>query len=198
MTGQSATREKLVSEGIRQMLAHGYEGIGIGPILASVKVPKGSFYHFFRSKDDYVIAIIDAYEEHYRTLRETIFGDTAHSPLARLDVYLETLERELIDQHPSGGCLYGVLAQTITARNPAIRDRLSASFQAWETSLRQLLALAKDEGEIAVGSNVADLAAGLVDAYEGALIRMKATDDRQAFTRFRTVSVPRLTGASML
>lgn len=36
----STTRERLISEGVRQLLAKGYEGVGIGPILAAVKYRK--------------------------------------------------------------------------------------------------------------------------------------------------------------
>ncbi|TQX84012.1 MULTISPECIES: TetR/AcrR family transcriptional regulator [Rhizobium] len=195
MAIQSTTREKLISEGMRQLLAHGYEGIGIGPILTSVKVPKGSFYHFFKSKDDYVVAIIEAYEEKYRAVREAIFNDTSISPLSRFDEYFAVLEREITDEHPSGGCLYGVIAQTVTSRNPTVSTKLSASYRQWEDSIRQLLALAQSLGQIDKQVDVDSAAVSVVDAYEGTLIRMKATGDTAAFKRFRKVAIPRLVGA---
>jgi len=180
---------------MRQMLAHGYEGVGIGPILATVNVPKGSFYHFFKSKDEYVVAILDAYEEKYRPMREALFSDASRSPLSRLNGYFEALEQELLALHPSGGCLYGVLAQTITARNADIRAHLAASFERWQAHIQSLLAEAQATSEIDDDVDVAEIAAALLDAYEGALIRMKASDDVSAFRRFRTVILPRLVGA---
>lgn len=190
----SKTREKLISEGMRQLLSNGYEGVGIGPILAAVKVPKGSFYHFFESKDDFVVAVIETYAKHYRELREAAFADGSLSPMSRLDRHFEVLEQEVIECHPSGGCLYGVIAQTVSERVPAVRAAVTASFVAWEQGLRDLLTLAQREGEISAAADPGSLAARIIDAYEGTLIRMKATDDLTAFGRFRRDVIASLVG----
>ncbi|MDE1158168.1 MAG: TetR/AcrR family transcriptional regulator [Neorhizobium sp.] len=192
MNGQSATRIRLISEGMRQLLAHGYEGVGIGPILKAVDVPKGSFYYFFSSKDEFVVAVIEAYEEKYRTMREAQFGDTSRRPLARLDAYFEMLEQELRQEAPYAGCLYGVIAQTAAGRSALVRDALVTAFDRWERSMRDLLSCAQAEGDVGDDEDVADLAACIVEAYEGALIRFKATEDISAITRFRQNGLKRL------
>lgn len=189
---QSATRMRLISEGMRQLLAHGYEGVGIGPILKEVDVPKGSFYYFFASKDDFVVAVIEAYERKYAQIRESLFADASLRALQRLAVYFETLELELKQDGPYAGCLYGVIAQTAAGRSALVRDALAISFRRWETSIRELLAHAQYEGDIADDEDVSDLCACIIEAYEGALIRVKATGDTAAFTRFRTKGLQRL------
>jgi TetR/AcrR family transcriptional regulator, transcriptional repressor for nem operon len=189
---QSATRTRLISEGLRQLLAYGYEGVGIGPILKAVDVPKGSFYYFFKSKDDFVVAIIEAYEAKYTLLRRALFTDASRSPLARLDAYFEMLEQELAQEVPYAGCLYGVLAQTAAGRSAFVLDALATSFDRWERSIVELLSIAQQEGELSEDEDIADLAACIVEAYEGALIRVKVKDDVQAFTRFRNSHLKRL------
>lgn len=193
MNIQSATRTRLLSEGLRQLLAHGYDGVGIGPILKAVDVPKGSFYYFFQSKDDFIVAIIEAYEAKYSMIRKALFSDTSRRPLARLDAYFEMLEQELIREAPYAGCLYGVLAQTAAGRSAFVLDALATSFDRWERSIVELLSIAQQEGEIATGEDIADLAACIVEAYEGALIRVKVKGDMPAFTRFRNKGLKRLT-----
>lgn len=192
MASPLTTRDRLISEGMRQLLAHGYEGVGIGPILKAVNVPKGSFYHFFKSKDDFVVAIIRAYEEKYRAVRARYFSDASLTPLARLDGYLGELERELQEDGAYGGCLYGVIAQTITGRDPAVSHAMTSSFLTWEKSLRELLEAAQAAGQIDLSIDLDDLVATLVEAYEGALIRMKALNDATVFTRFRTKGLARI------
>ncbi|MFF2320969.1 TetR/AcrR family transcriptional regulator [Agrobacterium sp. NPDC058088] len=192
MVGQSATRARLISEGMRQLLAHGYEGVGIGPILKEVDVPKGSFYYFFASKDDFVVAVIEAYEQKYAEIRERFFADTSLGALQRLADYFETLEVELRQDGPYAGCLYGVIAQTSAGRSALVRDALAISFGRWETSIRELLTQAQCEGKIAREEDVSDLCACIIEAYEGALIRVKATGDIAAFSRFRTRGLQRL------
>lgn len=105
--------------------------------------------------------------------------------MSRLDRHFEDLEQELMECHPSGGCLYGVIAQTVSERVPAVRKAMTASYLAWEQGLGDLLTLAQSEGEISADTDPRDLAARIIDAYEGTLIRMKVTDDLTAFGRFR-------------
>src|SRR5271163_2415989 len=62
------TRKVLIDEGLKALLANGYDGVGIGPVLAAAGVPKGSFYHFFRSKEEFACAVLDAYAERYLRL----------------------------------------------------------------------------------------------------------------------------------
>jgi TetR/AcrR family transcriptional regulator, transcriptional repressor for nem operon len=192
MDGQNTTRACLISEGMRQLLAFGYEGVGIGPILKAVDVPKGSFYYFFQSKDDFVVAVIEAYEQKYRRIREVHFSDEAKTPLARLDAYFAALEHELKEDMPFAGCLYGVIAQTAAGRSALVRDAVITSLSRWEKSISNLLSVAQENGEIAQGEDIGDLTASVVEAYEGALIRVRAMDDISAFTRFRTKGLRRL------
>lgn len=197
MDGQFTTRDRLVSEGMRQLLAHGYEGVGIGPILKAVSVPKGSFYYFFQSKDDFVVAVIEAYEDKYRQMREAFFSDVSRPPLARLNAYFEALEQEWRDDTPYAGCLYGVIAQTAAGRSAIVLDALATAFERWEKSIRELLAMAQHNGDIAASEDIDDLAACIVEAYEGAIIRAKAKQGVAAFARFRNVGLKRLLSSQL-
>ncbi len=192
MARENATRHKLICEGLKGLIAHGYEGVGIGPILASVDVPKGSFYHFFKSKDDFVGAIIAYYAEIWDGRRNDIFADARLSPLERLDAYLEVLEEKLREEHPAGGCLLGTLGQTISGRSAMLRARLAEAYRAWESSVARLLQEAENAGELKAGVDPQMAAVELIDAYEGAIIRVKLNDDLDAFARFRKLAITKL------
>ena len=140
------TRTTLIGEGLRALLANGYDGIGLTAILGAAGVPKGSFYHFFRSKEDFAGAVLDAYEQHYIELRRSILGDVTQSPLARLRGYFDALERIHLSEEPLGGCLYGVLAQTAAARTPEFRARLAAVFATWDAQFERVLIEAQAAG----------------------------------------------------
>jgi TetR/AcrR family transcriptional regulator, transcriptional repressor for nem operon len=183
------TKELLVEEGLKAFLRHGYDGVGIGPVLAAASVPKGSFYHFFKSKEDFSCAVLQAYAARYAHLREVILVDKSRSPARRLRSYFDTLERELASEVPLGGCLYGVLAQTMATRSTALREQLVKSFQAWEESLFRVLEEAHDSGELSSEIDAKAAAGFLIDAYEGALIRMKVDGAPAAFGRFKTFAL---------
>lgn len=179
----------LIDEGLKALLANGYDGVGIGPVLTAAGVPKGSFYHFFRSKEDFACAVLDAYAERYAHLRENILADKNRPPLQRLRYYFDELERELASEEPLGGCLYGVLAQTMATRSVALREKLVRSFHSWEENLRQVLHEAQQAGDLRPGLDAKDAAAFLIDAYEGALIRMKSDGNLAAFGRFKRLAL---------
>lgn len=183
------TRQRLIAEGLKSMIVNGFDGIGLNAILDAAGVPKGSFYYFFKSKEEFAGAILDAYQQAYIDLRNDILGNVSNSPMQRLRNYFDAVERLHLSEKPLGGCLYGVLSQTAATRSPEFRARLAEVFLNWETQLRGLLEEAQASGEVNPRINAKDAAAFLIDAYEGLLVRMKADGDRNAFERFRVFAL---------
>jgi len=189
---ESDTRKELIRVGLNAFLARGYDGVGIGPILAEAGVPKGSFYHFFPSKEAFGCAVLEAYGEHYRQNLAVLLKDTTRNPRQRLETYFATLEQELRGEQPLGGCLYGVVAQTLATRSPALRTTLQQCFALWEFHLRGVLREAEAAGDLAPGIAADAAAAFLIEAYEGALVRMKAEDSFAPLERFKEFGLRRL------
>jgi TetR/AcrR family transcriptional repressor of nem operon len=179
------TRDRLIAEGLKSLILKGFDGIGLNEILHSAGVPKGSFYYFFKSKEEFAGAVLDAYERLYFDTRHEMLKDTSFTPLQRLRNYFDAVERLHLAEAPLGGCLYGVLSQTAAARGPEFRARLARVFSRWEAQLRALLEEAQAIGEVDPSLDVKNAAAFLIDCYEGTLVRMKINGDRNAFRRFR-------------
>ncbi|TBN39872.1 TetR/AcrR family transcriptional regulator [Paracoccus subflavus] len=183
--GATATRDRLIATGLKNLLGHGYEGMGIGPVLAEAGVPKGSFYHYFASKDDFAAEIVGAYEARYEAMRQRIFGDERLSPMARLDAYFTELQSELGHTLPHGGCLYGSLAQTASSRSPAFQTALAAAYDAWHASLAEQIDAAKARGEVDPVVDTQVVVADLINLYEGVIVRLKITGNLDAFSSLR-------------
>lgn len=179
------TRERLIAEGLKALVLKGFDGIGLNAILQSAGVPKGSFYYFFKSKEEFATAILDAYEDHYVAMRDKIFKDTSCSPLQRLRNYFDAVERLHLAEAPLAGCLFGVLSQTAAARSSEFRARLALVFSRWEGQLRALLEEAQVVGEVDPSLDPKEVAAFLIDCYEGTLVRMKVDGNQRAFSRFQ-------------
>ena len=60
------TRERLLEHGAELFNSQGYNTTGINAIVQAAGVPKGSFYHYFASKQDFGLAVIDRFDAHYR------------------------------------------------------------------------------------------------------------------------------------
>ena len=76
------TRNALVWCGTELLTERGFQITGIDEVLKRVGVPKGSFYHYFKSKDHFGHAVIDNYESYYAKKMDRIFV-TLHSHLCR-------------------------------------------------------------------------------------------------------------------
>lgn len=189
---ENETRNRLIDAGLKALLVNGYDGVGIGPILAEAGVPKGSFYHFFASKEAFACAVLETYSEHYRENLAELLDNASKSPQQRLETYFGALEHEFRREQPLGGCLYGVIAQTLAPRGEKLRAKVQQCFAVWEDRLRKVLAEAEAAGELAPGVNAEDAAAVLIEAYEGALVRMKVQGTSRPFERFRTYALRRL------
>lgn len=188
---QTDTRTLLIDEGLKALLAGGYDGTGIGPVLKAAGVPKGSFYHFFDSKESFAGAVLEAYAERYGRVRREIFKDQSRSPLKRLRHYFIYMS-ELLSCDDFGGCLFGNLALASATRSPAFRAKLKNSFEAWQDDLAALLREAQKSGEIAYDLDPEETAAFLIDAYEGALLRAKSEDSTAPLERFASVALTQL------
>jgi TetR/AcrR family transcriptional repressor of nem operon len=177
------------------MLRGGYDSVGIGSVLSSTGVPKGSFYHYFDSKEAFGCAIIEAYREKWREARKTVFARDDLSPLQRLEAHFADLEREVSWQDALGGCLLGNLSQLMASRSERLRSAIETGFLEWQQDLVEVLAAARDAGELSPSSDLQDLAALVIEAYEGALIRAKAQASLTPLHRLRLTGLKRLLGA---
>lgn len=185
----NSTRDRLIAEGLKSLILKGFDGIGLNAILHAAGVPKGSFYYFFKSKEEFAGAVLDAYERHYVNMRDEIFKDASFSPLQRLRNYFDAVEHLHLAEAPLAGCLFGVLSQTAAARSPEFKARLARVFTTWEVQIRELLEEAQALGEVDPSLDAKDGAAFLIDCYEGTLIRMKVDGDRNSFRRFRRLAL---------
>jgi TetR/AcrR family transcriptional repressor of nem operon len=186
------TRGALISAGLRDMLRGGYDSVGIAGVLSRTGVPKGSFYHYFDSKEAFACAIVEAYDERWRAVRQVNFGRVDLLPLERLDAHFRELENDVREQDGLGGCLLGNLSQLMALRSEPLRHAIESAFEAWQADLVGVLQAARHAGELCPAADPDELAAVVIEAYEGALLRAKAQASLAPLERFRRTSLKRL------
>lgn len=171
------TRQRLIEAGAAIIHRQGYNGTGIQQILEACGVPKGSFYHFFKSKEDYALALLEYYAEFFFLRAEELLGDASLSPLTRVRTFFErTLERQRDPQNPFGtcGCPVGNLVQELSPMGPEFRQRLDIVLGRLEQALTALVREGQARGEIAKRHDPEATAQFIVASWQGAILRMKA------------------------
>src|ERR1700733_13016144 len=92
------TKIALLEAGIDIMVEKGYNNTGIQEVLSSLGVPKGSFYHYFESKESFALAIIQHVDQEYAETLRFFLDDQQKTPLQRLLNYCETGKLGFLEQ----------------------------------------------------------------------------------------------------
>lgn len=186
------SRERLVEEGLKLFGQQGYVATGVQDITDAAGVPKGSFYNYFESKEDFALAVLERYRERSMEHFALLTSPEIPSPLARLRTLLLGVEEQLQSSDFSAGCLAGRLAQELAGENPGVRAPLCEIFSSMQQAVAACLAEARDRGEIASDEDPELLAAFLVNAWQGAMLRAKAAGSTAPLETVRTIAFGRL------
>jgi TetR/AcrR family transcriptional repressor of nem operon len=185
-------RRRLIESGYALVGKHGFAGSGVAEITASAGVPKGSFYQYFESKEAYAVELLDAYWEAIEAKHARILHDARYSPLDRIVRHFRSIGQDHRQQKFVLGCLLGNLGLEISAGGGEARSRLRGIIRTWTSRLAECLAEAQASNELDRKANTDELAAALVEAWEGAVMRAKIDGSGAAYRRFETVVLPRL------
>jgi TetR/AcrR family transcriptional repressor of nem operon len=170
------TKQRLIETGMAMLLQHGYNDLGVQALLEATSIPKGSFYHHFRDKEDFVLQAVDAYMSEVHAGLDACLGDEARAPLDRVRHFFETTE-EAYRQQGYMGCLLGGLGQELSGVNDAFRRKIDECLSAIGARLATCLEAARDAGQIPREADTNALATLLVDCWEGAALRSRLRGD---------------------
>lgn len=190
------TRDKLVQVGADIIARQGFNATGINTVLSTAGVPKGSFYYYFSSKEDFGLAVIESFVEAYEARLEAILGDTSRPPLERLRNYFRAGMADMASSECARGCLIGNLGQELSAQSDVFRARLDQVFRGWERRLGECLAAAREAGDIPADQDVEALASFILAGWEGAILRAKMVKSTQPMQGFIDVFFGRVLAAA--
>jgi TetR/AcrR family transcriptional repressor of nem operon len=142
-------------------------------LLQTAGVPKGSFYHYFASKEEFGLAIIDDTATKYAELVAGYLQDERFTPLTRIRNYLQSGVERIRDGQCKRGCLIGTLGQELSTQNETFRARLDGVFEGWKQQFAICLQAAKISGELSADADVMQLAEFLLSGWQGAILRAK-------------------------
>ena len=177
-------KDDIIQAGLDTVLSRGFNATGVEAILKQANVPKGSFYNFFSSKEEFGLAIIDKYVAERGELFYPIFSDESLPPLERVKRSFETLIATFEGNGCTKGCLIGNLGLEMADQYENFRQRLEQSLQNWTRGLSNLLLQAQKENAIPADMNTEMLADNLITSFQGALLRSKVKKSPEPLRNF--------------
>ncbi len=181
------TKSLLLDHGMRLMLGRGYHHTGIHDVLVAAGVPKGSFYHHFKNKEDFGLQVVDRYADDGYAEIDRVLGDKRQPPLLRLQRLFEEFRADYERRFCRDGCLLGNLGQDMADINDIFRDRISTHFDRWTARIALCLDEAVMSGDLSADVDSTTLAGTVLYDYEGALLRMKVVKNTAPVQAFLDV-----------
>lgn len=180
MTHSADTQQRIIAAASVLMHSRSYADVGVAAICEQAGVQKGSFYHFFPSKQDLTLAVLDGF---FLTMKEALIdkafaGDIP--PLARLERLADLIYRFQSQlQQETGrvlGCPFGNLATELSTQDEPIRKKVDHIFAQLQTNIGQVLTAGVQSGELD-GIDVEATAQAMLAYMEGVMMLAKTQND---------------------
>ena len=167
-----STKQRLLNTGMAMLLEHGYNGLGIQALLAATRIPKGSFYHHFKDKEDFALQVLDQYMREVHAGLDACLGDKGQPPLERVRGFFEMTQENYREQGYMG-CLMGGFGQELSCVNEVFRRKIEECFSEMAERIAICLEEARQAGDIPADSDSRQMANVLIDCWEGAALRSR-------------------------
>ena len=167
------TRARILEVGAQAIADKSFNSCGLNEILKAAGVPKGSFYHYFGSKEDFGVALIEKASEEFVDFLRPIIGNRRKSPLQRLRAVFETSREHCKANGAARQCLVPKLALETSQLSEPVHAAVKCAYDQWSALLARVIREAQAAGEIGRSQDPDRLANVLVMLWEGATIRMQ-------------------------
>lgn len=180
----SETKDRILSIGIDLFSKKGYHNVGLKEILDKAEVPKGSFYYYFNSKEDFGVQVINKHSSIGLLDYNSFLEDKSLSPKNRIIQFHISKIDYFKQKECTEGCLMGNSSTELSDVNENFRNIIALEFNLWQNALEKCIIEGQEAGEINkdIASNM--LASFILNSWEGALLRMKCektTEPLQSF-----------------
>lgn len=180
-------REKLIEAGLKEIHANGFAATGIQKIVDDIKVPKGSFYNYFDSKEAFGAEVSDRYSEQALARLVSFLADADKPPLRRLKAYFDDRAASFALRGHTQGCVLGNFSAETVDHSELIRKHVAAHFSRWSEVIAACLAEAQRNGTLIGELPVGALADFILNSWEGALLRMRAERSGAPLETFKQI-----------
>ncbi|MGD0277915.1 MAG: TetR family transcriptional regulator C-terminal domain-containing protein [Smithella sp.] len=166
-------KQELIAVGAQLMHLKGYNETGVQEILNKTGIPKGSFYNYFKSKEDFGLLVIDYYMEFYNKIFSKYLGDKSVPPLERIRNLNKWFNNAFRSNNYILGCPIGNFAQEMSDTSPVFQAKLKKATDIIVTYFSDVLREAQELGHLSISLDANKTALYIFNSWEGAIMSMK-------------------------
>ena len=184
----STVRESILATGQRIMAGKGFAAVGLNEILAGAGVPKGSFYHYFGSKDAFGEALLAAYFEGYLADLDQTLRRPGLTMAQRLMAHWQHWQETQSFSDCQGKCLAVKLGAEVADLSEAMRTALERGTSGIISRLKAAIELGVAEGSLSIDGDPGGVAQSLYQLWLGASVMVKIVRRTEPFESATTTT----------
>lgn len=159
----------------------GFSAVGLNEVLISAGVPKGSFYHYFGSKEAFGEALLEAYFEDYLAEMDRTFRQAGQNKAQQISRYFQAWKENQSFEDCQGKCLAVKLGAEVADLSEAMRAALRRGTSAIIERLGSAIERGVKEGSLSVDDDSRAVAQSLYQLWLGASVMVKIVRNTQPF-----------------
>ena len=163
----------IIAAGQQLFRANGYHATGIQQILEEAKISKGTYYNYFKSKEDFSLQVIQFYGEYMTNYITNALIKESPSPIHRLKEMYASLIAIAQQEECEKGCLVYNFSYEVAGQNKAIAKALDRQYNDWLDVIERCIDEAKNVEEITSKKASRELAELIHSTFNGAFGRVK-------------------------
>lgn len=181
-------KQNIIHEGLKVIYRKGYNGTGVKEITDAAGIPKGSFYNYFKSKEDFAIEAMNYFTEKEVASMNRVLTDKSLSPLKRIEtLYAMKIEHFIKKNAFSLGCYLCNITLEMADISKPIAKAAANAFQREDEPLLRCLQEAQEAGEIDSSHDINQIADLIRNSWLGALVIMKANKSEAPLRSFQEI-----------
>lgn len=174
-------RDNIIAVGQRLIGAKGFSAVGLNEILSEAGVPKGSFYHYFGSKDAFGVALLDSYFDEYLDDLDQTLAQPGLNIAQRLIDYFRIWQDTQSFSDCQGKCLAVKLGAEVADMSEAMRATLNRGTAGIVSRLARAIEAGVTERSLSIEGDPQSVAQSLYQLWLGASIMVKIVRNVQPF-----------------
>ena len=176
--GYKHSIEEILDIGYDVLRKNGYHNVGVNQILKEAGIPKGSFYNFFESKEDFANRVVQRYGETNAKWMQGFFDESELSPLESLKSFYKFMFDVNERDEFLSGCIVNNMSIEVGRINDVMAAKANEQFNSWLTILSEIIQKGQEIQEITTKFSAMEIAEYLHAGFYGTFSRMKVTRNR--------------------
>ena len=183
-TSKQTTLNRILKIGGDLIIQKGFNNVGLNEVLNTVGIPKGSFYYYFKSKEDFGLQVIKNYGDESLKLLKSYLEDKSKNPKERFMSFFKDIRLVYIQKDFTEGCLLGNCSLELSDIKSSYAHGVATELDRWEDIFQTCIEEGQKDGSIGNQSDSRKLAAYLINNWEGAILRMKSQKSEKPLSLF--------------